>query len=89
MGMVGGPAGMAVGGYLGNRLGGAVGNMGRGMRNVVSPAANTAKVGADLRNLAQLVRVKGAAADAKRLTKAAQMLTAAVGLKHLTTRLAP
>lgn len=86
-----GPMGM----YGGHQLGGAVGRAIGGspqqqqpQQAVQNPAAGAAKMGsvlgAELRKIAAEIRKQGDANEKVRLTKAAQMLTAAVGLKHLT-----
>lgn len=55
------------------------------MQNPAAPAAKTGSAtGNELRKVANEIRKQGAANEEIKLTKAAKMLTAAVGLSHLT-----
>jgi len=83
--------GTALGGIAGGMLGSNVGsNTAQAASNMtqsgaVQPMNRTASaLGNELRKVAQQIREQGATNEEIRLTKAAQMLTAAVGLSHLT-----
>lgn len=99
MPVVGTALGGLAGGVMGGSMGGTVGsNVAQGTSNMmqsggVQPVRPQGQVrtasplSAELRKLAQQIRVQGANNEEIRLTKAAQMLTAAVGLEHLTENL--
>jgi len=96
LGPVGSLVGGAYGAMKGMGTGGAVGsNVAQGAANMtqtgaVQPTARPGQMrtasalGDELRKLATQIREQGANNEEIRLTKAAQMLTAAVGLGHLT-----
>lgn len=98
-GSVLGPIGAAGGAYLGGKAGNALHGMTQGaqtlnaVNSMAQPGAAPAKqqqtrtasvLGNELRKLANQIRTQGQVGEEIRLTKAAQMLTAAVGLEHLT-----
>lgn len=96
---VGTALGGLAGGLMGGRAGGAAGsNLAQGASNMMQPGAvqptqagqpgqqmrTASALGDELRKLATQIREQGTNNEEIRLTKAAQMLTAAVGLGHLT-----
>jgi len=87
-GLAGSPAGMGGGGGGGNNPVNmaAPGPAPSNPTGQVAPKLGSA-LGNEYRKLAALVRQEGAAAEEARVVKAAQMITAATGIKHLVTAL--